>query len=65
VTEATVEDYEEGLQACSEAAKTWMTVSFILFFFQSFLIFVVEFCTGILVTWYICAITDNWKLNED
>jgi aldehyde dehydrogenase family 7 protein A1 len=29
VTEATVKDYEEGLQACSEAAKTWMTVSFV------------------------------------
>ncbi|CAJ2638226.1 unnamed protein product [Trifolium pratense] len=26
VTEATVADYEEGLQACSEAAKTWMTI---------------------------------------
>jgi aldehyde dehydrogenase family 7 protein A1 len=64
VTEATVKDYEEGLQACSEAAKTWMTVSFVLFCFSFyfFLIFVVEFCTGILVAWYI---TDNWKLNED
>lgn len=27
MTEATVQDYEEGLQACSEAAKIWMTVS--------------------------------------
>ncbi|KAL9314615.1 hypothetical protein ACSQ67_020067 [Phaseolus vulgaris] len=26
VTEATLQDYEEGLQACSEAAKTWMTI---------------------------------------
>ncbi|KAJ1439935.1 Aldehyde/histidinol dehydrogenase [Sesbania bispinosa] len=26
VTEATMQDYEEGLQACSEAAKTWMTI---------------------------------------
>ncbi|KAK2456803.1 Dihydrolipoamide succinyltransferase [Trifolium repens] len=26
VTEATVEYYEEGLQACNEAAKTWMTI---------------------------------------
>ncbi|KAF7837539.1 aldehyde dehydrogenase family 7 member A1 [Senna tora] len=26
VTEATVQDYEEGLRACSEAAKLWMTI---------------------------------------
>ncbi|KAJ7979234.1 Aldehyde dehydrogenase [Quillaja saponaria] len=26
VTEATIQDYEEGLHACSEAAKTWMTI---------------------------------------
>lgn len=26
VTEASIEDYEEGLMACSEAAKTWMKV---------------------------------------
>ena len=27
MTEATLQDFEEGLRACSEAAKTWMTVS--------------------------------------
>ncbi|KAJ7955998.1 Aldehyde dehydrogenase [Quillaja saponaria] len=26
VTEATIQDYEEGLQACSEAVKTWMAI---------------------------------------
>ncbi|MQL05563.1 aldehyde dehydrogenase family protein, partial [Escherichia coli] len=26
VTEATLQDYEEGLHACSEAAKIWMTI---------------------------------------
>ncbi|XP_010656114.1 aldehyde dehydrogenase family 7 member A1 isoform X2 [Vitis vinifera] len=26
VTEASIEDYEEGLMACSEAAKTWMKI---------------------------------------
>ncbi|CAJ1975744.1 unnamed protein product [Sphenostylis stenocarpa] len=26
VTEATLQDYEEGLQACNEATKTWMTI---------------------------------------
>nr|KYP43711.1 Aldehyde dehydrogenase family 7 member A1 [Cajanus cajan] len=26
VTEATLQDYEEGLQACSEATKKWMTI---------------------------------------
>nr|AAP02957.1 aldehyde dehydrogenase family 7 member A1 [Glycine max] len=26
VTEATLQDFEEGLRACSEAAKTWMTI---------------------------------------
>lgn len=26
VKEASIEDYEEGMQACSEAAKIWMQV---------------------------------------
>lgn len=26
VTEASIDDYEEGMRACSEAAKIWMTV---------------------------------------
>lgn len=26
VSEASIQDYEEGMQACSEAAKIWMQV---------------------------------------
>lgn len=52
MTEATLQDYEEGLQACSEAAKTWMTVSFLFLkkehFFNT-LFGGVIFC--VLVTW--------------